>query len=77
MITDIAAGPKSIALARTSLSDARIELDHAVRSLSETPDETVMATSGIVDLLLRVVAARRHLEDLESRPKMGVRASLR
>jgi hypothetical protein len=76
-ITDIGAGPKAIALARTSLSDARVELDYAVKSLSETKEETVMASSSLVDLLLRVVAARRHLEDLEHRPKVRLRASLR
>lgn len=66
-----------MAHARSSLSDARVELDHAVRSLSETNDDTVMAASSLVDLLLRVVTAKRHLEDLEQHPKVGLRASFR
>jgi hypothetical protein len=77
VIIDMPVAPAAIALARSSLTDARGELDHAVRSLSETNDDTVMAASSLVDLLLRVVAAKRHLEDLEHRPKAGLPASLR
>lgn len=70
VIDDIAAWPKAVELARSSLSDARLELDQVVSSLAETSNQTVMAASSLVDLLLRVVAARRHLEDLEGRPKV-------
>ena len=63
--------------ARFDLDDAERSLDDAVRSLSDTDDDTVMATSNLVDLLLRVVAAKRHLKDVESRPNAGPPASLR
>ena len=54
----------AVARARTLLAEARVELDSAVSSLSSGVKE-VMASSAVVDLLIRVVAARRHLEDLE------------
>ena len=76
MIVNIAAAA-AMATARSSLSDARVELDYAVRSLSENDGDTVMAASSLVDLLLRVVAAKRHLEDLERPPEVGPRVSLR
>ena len=75
MIDD--ARSKTVALARGSLADARAELDTAVGSLSDTDGETVMASSNIVGLLLRVVAAKRHLENVEGRPSVGIPASLR
>lgn len=68
---------KTIALARCSLADARVELDDAVRGLSGTGVDTVMASSDIVGLLLRVVAAKEHLENVERSPKHGPPASLR
>jgi hypothetical protein len=74
---DTGAGANTVALARSALADARVDLDDAVSSLSDTKDETVMATSNLVDLLLRVVAARHHLEDVERRPNAGPPASLR
>lgn len=54
--------------ARASLDDACDELDDAVGSLSEIEGETVMVSADLVTLLLRVVAARRHLNDLERAP---------
>lgn len=67
-----------LALARSSLSDARTTLDDAVRSLSaDDADETVIADPHLVALLLRVVAARRHLEDVERRPGVAPPSSLR
>ena len=66
MIGGLDARSDSVASARSSLSDACTNLDDAVSSLSESDaDETVMANPALVALLLRVVAARRHLEDLE------------
>lgn len=67
----------TVALARSSLADARVDLDDAVRSLSGTGVETVMASSNIVGLLLRVVAAKEHLENVERGPNTGIPASLR
>lgn len=75
MLDDIRS--KTIALARGSLADARVELDDAVRCLSGTGVDTVMASSDIVCLLLRVVAAKEHLESVEHRPSNGPPASLR
>lgn len=64
--------------ARSFLSDACTNLDDAVRSLSESDtEETVMANPALVTLLLRVVAARRHLEILERLPDAGPPSSLR
>lgn len=40
-------------------------------ALSASTDEKVMATSIVVDLLFRVVAARRRLEELERGPNAG------
>jgi hypothetical protein len=77
VIEEVGGPSMTVALARSSLADARVDLDNAVSSLSRTHDETVMATSSLVDLLLRVVTARRHLEDLEGRQNAGSTASLR
>ncbi len=67
----------SVALARRSLSDAHTDFDDAVKSLSKTDGETVMASSNLVGLLVRVLAARRHLEDVERWPTSAPPASLR
>jgi hypothetical protein len=78
MIAGLDARSESVALARTSLTDACSNLDDAVRTLSEdNSDETVMANPTLVTLLLRVVAARRHLHDVERRPSAGPPSSLR
>ena len=75
MIIDLRS--KTVALARSSLADARVDLDDAVRGLSDTCVDTVMASSDIVGLLLRVVAAKEHLENVERSPNTGPPASLR
>jgi hypothetical protein len=62
--------------ARASLDDACDELDDAVGSLSEIEGETVMVSADLVTLLLRVVAARRHLNDLERAPVVAPRLTL-
>ena len=58
----------TVALARSSLVSARADLDDAVRSISDAEGQTIMASPNVVDLLLRVVAARRHLEAVERAP---------
>lgn len=78
MIAGLDVGAASVESARSSLSDACTSLDDAVKSLSENDTvETVMANPALVALLLRVVAARRHLEDVERRPDVGPPSSLR
>jgi len=68
----------AVARAQTSLDNACNHLDDAVRSLSGLEGETVMANADLVSLLLSVVTARRHLEDVASgRPAAGPTASLR
>lgn len=75
MIDQIGLGSR--AAAQTSLDDACSDLDDAVRSLSEIDGETVMANTGLVTLLFRVVAARRNLEAVERPSSAGPPASLR
>jgi hypothetical protein len=77
-MTDLVQGqPRTVALARSSLFDARTSLHDAVRSLSHGENGTVMVTANLLGLLARVVAAMRHLEDLERQPGAGPPASLR
>jgi hypothetical protein len=54
-----------IGRARARLDDACDALDDAVGSLTDIHGETVMVSAGLVTLLLSVVTARRHLNDLE------------
>ncbi len=68
MIEAAGAPSKRLALARRSLSDAHTDLDDAIKSLSRTEGEKVMATSNLVGLLRRVVVAKRNLEAVESPP---------
>jgi hypothetical protein len=77
MIDDVNALPTRVVLARKSLAEARTDLDDAVMCLPNTGDDKVVATATVVDLLLRVVAARRHLEEVERIPNTGPPASLR
>jgi len=55
----------TVAVARKSLDSACDDLDDAVRAFPDVPGDNVMANPGLVALLLRVVAARRHLNDLD------------
>jgi hypothetical protein len=57
---------ESIAVARKSLEIARACLDDAVSALPEVQGDRTMATPGLIALLLRAVAARRHLNALET-----------
>ncbi len=54
----------ALARAQASLDQARTELDAAMLSLASIDGDTVMANAELVALLLRVVTARRSLEDL-------------
>jgi len=65
VIDEVISPSMALARARKSLAHARGELDCAVGSLSAGANEKVMASSEVVDLLIRVVAARRHLESVE------------
>lgn len=77
VIEDVGTRSRTIALARSSLADARVDLDDAVSALSSTNAETVVAPPDLMGLLCRVVAARRHLEDVEGLQNAGVPASFR
>jgi len=56
----------ALAVARKSLDGACRDLDDAVRSIPEMfPDDNVMATPGLIALLLRVVVARRKVNSLD------------
>jgi hypothetical protein len=52
--------------ARSALDNACHDLDNAVLALPRIPNDDVMASPGLVALLLRVVVARRHLAGVES-----------
>ena len=54
------------ARARNALDSACADLDGAVRALGDIADDDVMASPGLVALLLRVVVARRELAGVES-----------
>jgi len=59
---------KTVTLARSALASERADLDDAVGLISDDEGQTVIASSKIMELLLRVVAARRHLEQVERTP---------
>ena len=52
--------------ARRALDSACEDLDNAVRALGTITDDDVVASPGLVALLLRVVVARRQLAGVES-----------
>jgi hypothetical protein len=54
----------AVARAQASLDQARDDLDAAILSLAAIDGDTVMANAELVALLLRVVTARRYLEDV-------------
>jgi hypothetical protein len=66
----------AIARAQASLDRARNALDAAVLSLAAIDGDSVMANAELVALLLRVVTARRYLEDL-ARPASTSSATTR
>jgi hypothetical protein len=58
--------PATLAIARESLEAACDDLDDAVQILPDVRNEDVMASPELVTLLLRVVAARRVVKELEA-----------
>ena len=58
--------PASLEVARATLETACDKLDDAVRTLTNIGGDTVMASPGLVALLLRVVVARRAVRGLEA-----------
>jgi len=58
--------PATLDVARATLETACDKLDDAVRSLTNLGGDTVMASPGLVALLLRVVVARRQVRGLEA-----------
>jgi hypothetical protein len=60
---DIGSGTLELAVA--SLDVACRDLDDAVLAIPNAPGDNVMASSTLVGLLIRVMAARRHVSALE------------
>ncbi|HET6284592.1 MAG TPA: hypothetical protein VFH73_26790 [Polyangia bacterium] len=58
--------PATLTVARESLEAACDDLDEAVQVLPDLKGDNVMASPALVALLLRVVAARRFVKDLEA-----------
>jgi hypothetical protein len=69
--------PAPLAAARQCLESACADLDAAVHGLMTVYGEDVMATPALVGLLLRVVAARRHVRALEVGVSSEIRTSVR
>jgi hypothetical protein len=69
--------PGTLTLALESLDVACRDLDDAVLALPNLRGDDVMASPGLVGLLFRVVAARRHVRQLELDVKAEVRNRLR
>jgi len=66
-VTDnIASLAAAVATARNVLADARFHLEDAVSSMSPQSHQTVIASSIVVHLLGRVVAAQRQLDELQA-----------
>jgi hypothetical protein len=59
-------GVRAVAAARQALATARADLDAAVVALPEVDGDEGMATPGLVALLIRAVAAKDRLDELES-----------
>jgi len=53
-----------VVAARQALSIARDDLDEAVAAVTESDGEEVIASPGLLALLLRAVTAKNHLDDL-------------
>ena len=67
----------TLTLAVESLDVACRDLDDAVLALPDLSGDDVMASAGLVGLLFRVVAARRHVKQLELDVKAEIRTRLR
>jgi hypothetical protein len=64
--------PGMLTLAQKSLDGACRALDEAVMALPNARGDDVMATPGLVALLLRVVVARRQVSRLELAPPADI-----
>ena len=64
--------PGMLTLAQQSLDGACKALDEAVMALPNARGDDVMATPGLVALLLRVVVARRQVSRLELDPPANI-----
>jgi hypothetical protein len=64
----------TLATARRSLDSACDALDQAVQALPDAFGDNVMASPGLVALLMRVVTARRHLAHVEHGAPKGLQA---
>jgi hypothetical protein len=53
-----------VVAARQALSIARADLDEAVAAVPESDGGEVIASPGLLALLLRAVTAKNHLDDL-------------
>jgi hypothetical protein len=65
----------AVAHAQASLDEARNALDAAVLSLAAIDGDNVMANAELVALLLRVVTARRYLDDLSRQASASLPAT--
>jgi hypothetical protein len=65
MIAMEEAAPATLALALEDLNVACTDLDAAMLALPDLRGDDVMASSNLVGLLFRVVAARRHVKHLK------------
>lgn len=57
--------PETLTVARESLDGACRDLDAAMLALPNVRGDDVVASASLIALLLRVVAARRHVKQLE------------
>ena len=71
------ATPGALTLALESLDIACRDLDDAVLGLPNGGDDDSMARSSVVDLLLRVVTARRLVKRLKLEVKAEIRDRIR
>ena len=69
--------PETLTLALASLDGACRDLDDAMLALPNLRGDDVMASSSLVGLLFRVVAARRHVKQLELEVKAEIGDRLR
>jgi hypothetical protein len=65
-----------VVLARHDLAAARAALDEAVAAAPDLCRQRIMATPGLLGLLVRVVSAKKHLKALELLLTAKTRASM-
>jgi hypothetical protein len=69
--------PVTLTLALASLDSACRDLDAAMLAVPNVRGDDVVASASLIALLLRVVAARRHVKQLELDVKGEIRDRLR